>query len=92
MKYTVRGDGSFVKITVRNVGSKRADLMRELTECAEGRCACPTPQYAKVASMQIEPGNDQLSITVTAKPGETIDRGDLETCLEHTTRKVTKPA
>jgi hypothetical protein len=90
MKYRVEGDGSNIKITVEEVGTEQADLLEEFNECAEGRCSCPTTQYEKVASMQIAPGKDQLSITLTAKPGETIDRDDINTCLEHTTRKVTQ--
>ncbi len=88
--YSVKGDGSSVKITVEEVGSKQAELMKEFNECAEGRCSCPTAQYAKVESMQITPGEDRLSITLKAKPGEEIDQADINKCLEHTTRKVQK--
>lgn len=90
MKYSVQGDGSKVKITVDEVGSKQAALLKEFNECAEGRCTCPTTQYEKVESMQVTPGQDQLSITLTAKPGEAMDHADFNRCLEHTTRKVEK--
>ena len=90
MRYSVKGDGSNVKILVEDVGAKQAELMKELNECAEGRCSCPTPQYAKVESMQITPGRNQLIITLKAKPGEEIDQVDINTCLEHTTQKVQK--
>jgi hypothetical protein len=90
MNYSVKGDGSTVNITVKEVGNKQADLMKELNECAEGRCSCPTPQYAKVQKMQIASTADQLVVTLTAKPGETIDQADIDKCLDHTTRKVQK--
>ena len=88
MKYSVRGDGSSVKITVQRVGDKQADLMKELNECAEGHCSCPTPQYAKVKEMKVASSVDQVIVTLTAKPGEIIDQADIDRCLEHTTRKV----
>ena len=88
MKYSVDGDGANVKILVEDVGPKQAELMRELQECASGRCSCPTPQYAKVESMQVSPGADDLTITLKAKSGEAIDQGDINRCLEHTTRKA----
>lgn len=88
MKYSVRKDSSSVKITVTQVGDKQADLMKELNECAEGRCSCPTPQYAKVQEMKVAPSVDQVIVTLTAKPGEVIDQADINKCLEHTTRKV----
>lgn len=61
MKYSVEGDGTNVKITVKAGGTKQADLMKELKECAEGRCSCPTPQYANVQTIQIAPSADQGS-------------------------------
>ncbi len=88
MKYSVQGDGSNLKITVKEVGDKQADLMKELNECVEGRCSCPTPQYAKVQEIRVAPSADQAIVTLTAKPGEAIDQADIDKCLEHTTRKV----
>ena len=90
MKYSLEGDGSNIKITVQAAGTKQADLMKELNECAEGRCSCPTPQYAKVQIMQVAPSADQVIVTLTARPGETIDQADINKCLDHTTRKVEK--
>jgi hypothetical protein len=88
MKYSVHRSGSSVKITVDGVGSKQTELLKEFSECAEGRCSCPTAQYEKVESMQVTPGEDQLSITLKPKPGKIIDQDDIKKCLEHTTRKV----
>jgi len=52
MKYAVVGVGSDLTITVKAVGANQAHLMKELNQCAQGRCSCPTTQYAKVESMQ----------------------------------------
>ena len=91
MRYSIASDGSNVKIVVEDVGAKQAELMRELQECAMGRCSCPTPQYAKVESMQVASGADNVTVTLKAKAGEEIDQGDISKCLEHTTKKATKP-
>lgn len=90
MKYSVKGDDSIVKITIGDVGSKQAELLKELNECMVGRCSCPTDQYTKVESMQITPGEGQLSMTLSAKLGEKIDRGDINKCLEDMTQKAKK--
>lgn len=90
MKYSVKADGSNVEITVTEVGTKQAALLTELNECVEGRCSCPTPQYAKVQEMQIAPSADQVVVKLTAKSGESIDHSDILKCLDHTTRKVEK--
>ena len=90
MKYTVQSEGGNVNISIEQVGKYQNRLMEELQECAEGRCACPTPQYAKVESMDVKPEEDKVDITLKAKPGEKIDQADIDKCLEHTTQKVEK--
>ncbi len=88
MKYSIKAKGSDLKITVEQAGSKQAQLMEELKECAEGRCSCPTPQYGKLESIEIKPSNDKVDIALKAKPGEKIDQVDIDKCLEHTAKKI----
>ncbi len=88
MKYSIKAEGSDLRIAVEKVGGKQAQLTEELKECAEGRCSCPTPQYGKLESIEIRPGSDKVEIALKAKPGEKIDQTDIEKCLEHTVKKV----
>ncbi len=90
MKYSIESKGSDVKITVEQVGNKQSGLMAEFKECAEGRCSCPTPQYAKVEAIEIKPGRDRVDIALKAKPGQEIDQADINKCLEHTAKKVSQ--
>jgi hypothetical protein len=90
MEYSIEGDGSDVTITVKAVGANQADLIKELHECAEGRCSCPTPQYAKVESIQVAPAEGQVVIILKSKPGEWIEQGDIDKCLEHAAQKVSE--
>jgi hypothetical protein len=90
MKYTIESEGGNVNITIEKVGGYQKRLMEELKECAEGRCSCQTPEYKKVESMQVKPEGDKVDITLKAKAGEKIDQGDINKCLEHTTKKAEK--
>jgi len=88
MKYSIESQGDDVTITIEQVGDKQVELMAEFNECAEGRCTCPSPQYAKVEAIRIKPTTGKIDISLTAKPGEKIDHADIAKCLEHTTKKV----
>ena len=90
MKYSVKPDRSGLNIRVEQVGTRQKQLLEEFKECAEGRCTCPTAQYEKLESIEIAPGPDRIDIKLKAQAGQSIEQGDIETCLEHTTAKVAK--
>lgn len=84
MKYSVAGNKSTLRIEIESDGEKQHKLMEALQECAEGRCTCPTNQYEKLQAIDIAPGAKALNVTLTAKPGEAIDRAAIDKCLEYT--------
>lgn len=88
MKYSVEGNGSEVRIAVEQVGESQAALMAEFSKCAQGNCTCPSPQYAKLESIEVKPGTGRVDISLKAKPGEIIDQADINRCLEATTNKA----
>lgn len=88
MKYSIKEEGSDLKIAVEQIGGKQSQVLQELKECAEGRCSCPTPQYDKLEAIEINAGNDKIDIGLKAKAGQKIDESDINKCLEHTAKKV----
>ncbi len=83
-KFNLTQAASTLLIKIDDVGNKQAELMGALQECAEGRCACPTSQYEKLQSVDIAAGPDTISVTLTPRTGESIDRRAIEKCLEYT--------
>lgn len=81
-KITEQKDGLHIDAAVP-AEAKQA-LMAELAKCAAGTCTCPSTQYEKMEKIEVVPGQDGVSIDLKAKSGETIDRADIERCLEHT--------
>lgn len=88
MKYSIKPDSTGLSIRVEQVGGKQEQLLDEFKECAEGRCACPTAQYGKLESIEIEPGPDKIDIKLKVQAGQKLEQGDIEKCLQHTTAKV----
>lgn len=63
---------------------QRDALQTELAKCAAGACSCPPTHYAKLQSIQVTPSAEGFSVNLLPKSGETVDRNEVERCLEHT--------
>lgn len=85
-KITEQQDGLHIDADVPPEAQQK--LMVELAKCASGTCSCPSTQYDKMEKIDVVPGKGGVSIDLKAKSGETIDRADIERCLEHTAKLV----
>jgi hypothetical protein len=83
-KYTIDADGSSVAIELTEVAGRQAELLDAFGECQEGRCSCPTDQYLKVATMEVEAADDRIAIRLQAKPGTSLDTAEIAACLDYT--------
>ncbi len=52
-----------------------------------GKRDCPTDEYDKLDSMQIEHDVDRISLQLKVKPGLDIDQAAVAACLDHTLKK-----
>lgn len=82
--FKVSETGAGLHVAVEQLGANKEAALKALQECAEGRCTCPTPQYEKMQAIDVVPGQDRVDITLTPKPGESIDRQAIDKCLEYT--------
>jgi len=89
-RFNVTQAESKLHIEIDDVANKQAELMGALQECAEGRCTCPTRQYEKLQEINIQPTPTGVNVTLTPKPGESIDRNAIDKCLEYTARQLAK--
>jgi len=85
--YRIRADKMAVLIELTDVSVKKEQLLEAFAECQAGRCACPTDEYGKLASMEVAGVGDSIQIRLETKPGEKLDAAQIETCLEYTTTK-----
>lgn len=87
-QYKVSATGPTTAIEIIGVGDRQGELLEAFGECAEGRCSCPTDEYEKLASMDVQPGADRIDIRLEAKPGETLDPSEIEACLDYTVQRA----
>lgn len=88
MKHTIEPTAAGLRITATAEPAQQQKLLEEFAKCAAGTCSCPTPQYDKLQSIDVQPQPTGVAIDLTVKPGEAIDIADIEACLQHTAHVV----
>ncbi len=89
-RYRVEEKVSTVSIELTDVAGHEAELLQAFRECQSGQCSCPTNEYDKLASMDVQQSSDAITIQLEPKPGEVIDTLEIAACLDYTTSKVAK--
>jgi hypothetical protein len=86
--YRIQEDESGISIELADVGGKEGQLLRAFSECQAGQCSCPTDEYGKVASMDVEQSDNTIKVRLEAQPGKRFDTAEIAACLEYTAKKV----
>ena len=88
MRYKITEPGDTVEIRVTETGNRAAQLLASMQECQEGRCACPTDQYERLDGMDVQSGDDAITVTLRPRVGERLDVSELRRCLDYTVAKA----
>lgn len=88
MEYKIESDDNEVKIEVTETRGKQKKLLQAFQKCQQGRCSCPTEEYSKLDTLQIETDEDGIRLTLKSKPHEKFDDAEIGKCLEYTRGKV----
>ncbi len=88
MKYKVESNQNEINIEVSETKGKQKQLLEAFQECQEGRCSCPTQEYSKLDSLEIEHDEDTIRLKLKAKPDEQFDENEISKCLEYTKGKT----
>ena len=70
-------------VEISDPADRRQALLETFTACREGRCSCPTDEYGKLESLEVEEGDGGLRVRLRAKAGETFQVSEIERCLEY---------
>jgi len=90
MKYTVNEHDNGIDISVEDVKREKSGLLEAFQECQEGRCSCPTEEYKKLESLEIEDDGRNVLLHLKSKHGSKINKSDIEKCLDYTSQNVAK--
>ena len=88
MKYKIESKGNETNIKISETKGKQKKLLEAFQECQEGRCSCPTEEYSKLNSLDIENDENSISLKLKSKPGKKLDESEISKCLEYTKKKI----
>lgn len=90
MKYKIDEKESGIGISVTDVKDRENELLEAFRECQEGRCSCPTEEYKKLDSLEIEQNEEGIRLHLKSRRGEKINKSEIEKCLDYTGERVKK--
>ena len=89
MEKEIKADADGLNIEITEIQGKEKQLLEAFQECQEGHCSCPTNEYSKLESLEIEQTGGKLNLRLSAKEGEVFDSAEIGKCLDYTEKKVT---
>jgi hypothetical protein len=87
-RYRIEENPEGVAIQVTEASGHQRELLDAFQECQSGHCTCPTDEYEKVQSMEIDAAEDEISLRLKAKAGTRFDTDEISACLAYTTSRV----
>ena len=87
-RYRITEEKCAVSIEVTEVGGRQDQLMEAFRECQAGQCSCPTNEYEKLESMEVQQHEDKVRLRLEAKPGEQFNTSEIAACLDYTTAQA----
>ena len=88
MKYKIEEKEHGLDISVDAVKEKKEELLQAFQGCQQGRCSCPTEEYKKLDSLEIEHDDETIQLRLKSKRGTKINKAEIDRCLEYTAKRV----
>jgi len=90
VKYNIDENENGLDISVDNIKDKKKELLQAFRECQEGRCSCPTEEYNKLESLDVEQTDDAIKLHIKSRKGVKIDKAEINRCLDYTAERIEK--
>jgi len=84
MRYEITDRGDDVEIRVRETGGHALRVLASMQDCQDGRCGCPTDRGDRLAGMDVQASDDEISVRLRPRDGEQLDVGELQACMDYT--------
>ena len=88
MKRVIKSILQGLEIEISEIAGKEERLLEAFQECREGRCSCPTDEYLKLDSLEIENSAGTISLRLKAKKGRKLNTTEIQKCLNYTDEKA----
>jgi len=83
VKRTIKPNAHGLTVEVSEIEGKEEHLLTEFQACQEGLCSCPSDEYDKLESLEVDHSAGKIHLRLSAKSGHTLDKAEIEKCLDH---------
>ncbi len=87
MKYQLNENQRELNIEIKELAGGDKKLIKLFQACQEGRCHCPTDEYMKMESLEIQSGEDSIQLHFKPKSGASFDTSEIDKCLRNAVAK-----
>lgn len=88
MKYEISTTKNDLIINIEIPDKHKEKLLKEFSNCQQGKCSCPTEEYKKLESLTVETFEQKISLTLKPKADQNFDINEINKCLNYTSNKV----
>ena len=92
MKSDIKKQNERVIVNISQVGNDKNKILKNLNDCKEGKCSCPTNEYEKISNLdiKIDEDFDEIIVDLEPKKDKKIDIQEIQKCLDHTESDLKK--
>lgn len=88
MEFKIDNQGQRVDIKVTDLADKQAELLAAFQQCQAGTCSCPTDEYTKVDSIDIQTNLDDIHLILNLQSGKEVASAKINDCLHYTEQQI----
>jgi hypothetical protein len=88
MKYKIEKKSGRLEIKIVELQGDEKHYLEAFNDCQTGRCTCPSQEYKKLDSMQVEHKDGVISLQLNSKEGTQFDEVEIERCLARTKARL----
>jgi hypothetical protein len=88
MNYDLHKNANGLDVDLCDIDGIENELLAVFEQCREGRCNCPTREYSKLDSIEIEKGDDRIHLRLNAKQGMQFEASQIERCILSNERRI----
>lgn len=82
--YEIVKEDKNVEINIKTNDYDKEKLLEYFNNCKDGKCTCPTEEYYKIETMNINENNGYLNISLNPKIDEELNVDELSECVNYT--------
>lgn len=87
MHQEINKKNDHILIKLSNIENKDL-LLKNLNECKEGKCSCPTSEYEKLDNLSIFVDNmsNEINLDLKPKKGKEFSVKEIQKCLDYSNK------